>query len=138
MLRRPVAVALALVAAPIAAQAPEIRPGLWEFTIAGAQAGKGVTQRLCFTPQKVKDMKNVAAKGDPPADCKTSNEKVAGKTRSFDLACTKPSPYRARVTITVDGPDNFTMAQDYALERNGKKQEGTMSFTYRRIGECPK
>jgi hypothetical protein len=86
----------------------------------------------------VKDMKSVAAKGDPAGDCKTSNEKVAGKTRSFDLACTKPSPYRARVTISVDGPDTFTMAQEYTLERKGKKEQGTMSFSYRRIGECAK
>jgi hypothetical protein len=138
MLRVFLALTLGLAAGPLAAQTPEIRPGLWEFTIAGARAGKGMTQQLCFTPQMVKDMKNVAAKGDPSGDCKTSNEKVAGKSRSFDLACTKPSLYSARVTITVDGPDNFTMAQDYTMEQGGKKQQGNMSFSYRRIGECKK
>ena len=132
------AFALVLAAAPLAAQSPEIRPGLWEFTIVRAQAAKGVSQQICFTPQMVKDMKSVAAKGDPAGDCRTSNEKVAGKTRSFDVSCTKPGPYSARVTITVDGPDNFTMAQNFTLERKGKKEQGTLSFSYRRIGECAK
>jgi hypothetical protein len=129
--------ALALAAAPLAAQTPEIRPGLWEFSI-GAAAGKGMTQQLCFTPQMVKDMKSVAAKGDPAGDCKTSNETAAGKTRSFDIACTKPNPYSARVTITIDGPDNFSMSQQYKMERGGKSDQGTMAIAYRRIGECKK
>jgi hypothetical protein len=139
MLRTLLALWLGLGAAPLAAQAPEIRPGLWAFTITGARTGgKGLTQQICFTPQMVKDMKGVAAKGDPTGDCKTSNEKVAGKSRSFDVACTKPSAYRARVTITVDGPDSFTMAQDYTIEEGGTKQQGNVSFSYRRVGECPK
>lgn len=129
------ALAVLALAAPAAAQAPEIRPGLWEFTMSAA---KGMSQKICFTPAMVKDMKGVAAKGDPSSDCKTSNEKVAGGTRSFHVSCTKPAKHEADVTVTVHGPDHFSMTQDYVSEHGGKKNAGKMSFVYRRVGDCPK
>lgn len=134
----PAAAALAACAALAQAGAPEIRPGLWEFSLGGPAGGKGVTQQVCFTPQMVNDMKGLAAKGDPASDCKVSNEKVAGRTRTFDVACTRPQSYSARVSITVEGPDRFTMAQDFTVEQGGRKQQGQLSFSYRRIGECRK
>lgn len=133
------ALALGLAALPLyaSAQQPDIRPGLWEFTMAGTgPGGQGIRQTLCFTPQMVKDMKGLAAKSDPSSDCKSANEKVSGKSRTFDVTCTKPQKYEARVTVTVEGPDNFTMAQDYVMETGGKKQQGSMKFNYRRLGEC--
>jgi hypothetical protein len=30
------------------------------------------------------------------------------------------------------------MTQNYAMERGGKGQSGTMAIAYRRVGECPK
>jgi hypothetical protein len=122
-------------AAPAAAQAPEIRPGLWEFTLSAA---KGMTQKICITPAMVKDMKGVAAKGDPSSDCKTSNEKSSGATRTFHVSCTKPSKYEADVGMTVHGPDHFSMTQDFVAEHGGKRNAGKMSFVYRRVGDCPK
>jgi hypothetical protein len=128
--------ALAAVATvlPAAAQTPEIRPGLWEFTMSAA---KGMTQRICFTPAMVNDLKGIAARGDPSSDCRSSREKVSGGTRRFHVSCTKPSPYEAEVGVTVHGPDHFSMTQDYVTERDGKKNPGRMSFVYRRVGDCP-
>ena len=122
-------------AAPAAAQSPDIRPGLWEFTISAA---KGMTQKICFTPAMVKDMKSVAAKGDKSSDCKASNEKASGATRTFHVSCTKPSKYEADVGMTVHGPDHFSMTQDFVAEHGGKRNAGKMSFVYRRVGDCPK
>jgi hypothetical protein len=122
-------------AAPAAAQAPEIRPGLWEFTFSAA---KGMTQKICFTPAMVKDMKSVAARGDPSSDCKTSNEKSSGVTRTFHISCTKPAKYEADIGMTVHGPDHFSMTQDFVTEHGGKRNAGKMSFVYRRVGDCPK
>jgi hypothetical protein len=129
------AVAALALAAPAVAQAPEIRPGLWEFSMSAA---KGMTQKICFTPAMVKDMKGVAAKGDPSSDCKTSKEKVSGGTRNFHVSCTRPSKYEADVALTVHGPDHFSMTQDFVTEHAGKKSAGKMSFVYRRVGDCPK
>jgi hypothetical protein len=122
-------------AVPAAAQSLDIRPGLWEFTMSAA---KGMSQKICFTPAMVKDLKGVASKPDPSSDCKTSNEKVAGTTRTFHVACTKPTKYDADIGLTVHGPDHFSMTQDYVTEHGGKSQTGKMSFVYRRVGDCPK
>jgi hypothetical protein len=122
-------------AVPAAAQSLDIRPGLWEFTMSAA---KGMSQKICFTPAMVKDLKGVAAKPDPSSDCKTSNEKVTGTTRTFHVACTKPTKYDADIGLTVHGPDHFSMTQDYVAEHGGKSQAGKMSFVYRRVGDCPK
>jgi hypothetical protein len=127
--------ALVAVAAPAAAQTPEIRPGLWEFTMSAA---KGMSQKICFTPAMVKDLKGVAAKGDPSSDCKSSGEKVAGATRTFHVACTKPTKYDADIALTVHGPDHFSMTQDFVTQHGGKSQAGKMTFVYRRVGDCPK
>jgi len=122
-------------AVPAAAQSLDIRPGLWEFTMSAA---KGMSQKICFTPAMVKDLKGVAAKPDPSSDCKTSNEKVTGTTRTFHVACTKPTKYDADIGLTVHGSDHFSMTQDYVTEHGGKSQAGKMSFVYRRVGDCPK
>lgn len=129
--------AAALLAAPALAQQPDIRPGLWEFTISQGQ-GKAMTQQMCFTPQMAKDVKNLATKGEAQGDCKATNEKTSGKTRTFDVACTKPTVYQARISVTMESADSFTMTQDFTAEFNGKKQQGSMKFAYRRIGECKK
>jgi hypothetical protein len=122
-------------AVPAAAQAPEIRPGLWEFTLSATQ---GMTQKICFTPAMVKDIKGFASKGDPASDCKASNEKVSGVTRTFRVSCTKPTKYEADVGMTVHGPDHFSMTQDFVAEQGGQRNAGKMSFVYRRVGDCPK
>jgi hypothetical protein len=136
LLRRALQIAAAVGAgAPAAAQPLDIRPGLWEFTMSAAQ---GMSQKICFTPAMVKDLKGVAANPDPSSDCKTSNERVTGATRTFRVACTKPTKYDANIGLTVHGPDHFSMTQDYVTDHGGKSQAGKMSFVYRRVGDCPK
>jgi hypothetical protein len=97
-----------------------------------------MSHKVCYTPAMLKDVKGLAAKGDPSSDCKTSKEKVAGGTRSFHVSCTKPTKYEADIAMTVHGPDHFSMTQDFVAERGGKSQAGKMSFVYRRVGDCPK
>src|SRR5262245_2424094 len=131
-------VAAALVAAtPALAQTgPQIRPGLWEMTLSGMPQ----KQTVCFTPEMVKDMKSLSQQKTPDSDCKSSGESVSGSTRTFNVSCTRPNKYDAKISITVNGPDNFAMTQNYTMERGGKgqAQSGTMSVAYRRLGDCPK
>jgi len=133
---RPHAAALAAVllalAAPVSAQTPQIRPGLWEITISGMPQ----KQTTCFTPEMVKDVKSLAQRGQQSGDCKSSNPKTAGNTHTVDISCTKPNKYDAKVTTTINGPDNFTVTQDYAVEAAGKAQQGKMTMSYRRLGDC--
>jgi hypothetical protein len=133
MLRR-LLLAAAFAAAPAyAQQTPQIRPGLWEMTFTGMPQ----KQTVCFTPEMVKDMKSLSRQ-TPDSDCKSSGESVAGNTRTFNVSCTKPNKYNAKISVTVNGPDNFTMTQNYTMDRGGKAQSGTMSIAYRRLGECAK
>ena len=129
--------AAAFAAAPaFAQQGPQIRPGLWEMTLTGMKQ----TQKICFTPEMVKDMKSLSQQRTPDSDCKSSGEAVSGNTRTFNVSCTKPNKYDAKISLTVNGPDNFTMTQNYTMERGGKgqSQSGTMSVAYRRLGDCTK
>jgi len=130
------AVATLSAASAFAQQGPQIRPGLWEMTLTGMKQ----TQKICFTPEMVKDMKSLSQQRTPDSDCKSSGEAVSGNTRTFNVSCTKPNKYDAKISLTVNGPDNFTMTQNYTMERGGKgpSQSGTMSVAYRRLGDCPK
>ena len=49
---------------------------------------------------------------------------------------TNPVIEDATISLTVNGPDNFTMVQDYAVEAGGKAQKGKLTMSYRRLGEC--
>ncbi|HLB14739.1 MAG TPA: DUF3617 family protein [Burkholderiales bacterium] len=119
-------------AAPVSAQTPQIRPGLWEI----AMSGMPHKQTTCFTPEMVKDVKSLAQRGQQSGDCKSTNPKTAGNTHTVDISCTKPNKYDAKVTTTISGPDNFTVTQDYTVEAGGKAQQGKMTISYRRLGEC--
>jgi Protein of unknown function (DUF3617) len=133
--RRVFAAAVILWGAPaLAQQGPQIRPGLWEMTMTGLPQ----KQTVCFTPEMVKDMKSLSQQKTPDSDCKSSGESVSGNTRTFNVSCTKPNKYDAKISVTVNGPDNFTMTQNYTMDRGGKGQSETMSIAYRRMGECPK
>jgi len=123
---------LLALAAPVSAQTPQIRPGLWEITISGLPQ----KQTTCFTPEMVKDVKNLSQQQTPDSDCKSSGESVSGNTRTFNVSCTKPNKYDAKVTTTINGPDNFTVVQDYAVEAGGKAQQGKLTLSYRRLGDC--
>ena len=124
-----------MLAAPAFAQpGPEIRPGLWEMTLSGMPQ----KQTICFTPEMVRDMKSLSQQKTPDSDCKSSGESVAGNTRTFNVSCTRPNKYDAKISLTVNGPDNFTMTQNYSVAQGGKAQSGTMTIAYRRVGECAK
>jgi hypothetical protein len=126
--------AVVILAAPAFAQTgPQIRPGLWEMTLTGMPQ----KQTVCFTPDMVKDMKSLSQQ-TPDSDCKSSSEQVSGNTRTFNVSCTRPNRYDAKVSLTVNGPDSFTMSQNYSVTRAGKAQSGTMSIAYRRLGDCAK
>jgi uncharacterized protein DUF3617 len=112
------------------AEGPEIRPGEWEITMQGAR--KGIT--FCITPEIVKDVTSLA-KAPPNSDCKTTDAKTSGSTRTFSMKCTKPQ-YESTMTLTVNSPDSFTMKSDYAGTMGDETKKGTMTMTYKRLGEC--
>ena len=123
-------VASLLIAVCAHAEQPEIRPGLWQFTMEGVPFGP----KICITPEMAKDMKSVAQKPDPDSDCKMTDETVTGATRTFKISCTKPEKFDGTVSQTVNGPDNFTMTTEYS---GGQEGSGSMTMNYNRVGDCP-
>ena len=138
MTGRPMCAALlaaAWLACPAVARSQvDVRPGLWEVSITGIGERK---QTICLTPEMVRDMRNLTQRQDPASDCRPSQEKVSGNTRSFVVSCTRPVRYQANITVTVSGADRFAMQQDFTTEINGRSQSGSLFMHYARIGECP-
>ena len=124
--------AVLLLAYTAASSAQDVKPGLYEITISGLPQ----KQSMCITPEMAKDMKNLQQKPDPKSDCKTTGDTGAGDTRSFQVKCTKPMKYEAQVSIAKQGADGFTMKQDYTMDHAGKPQKGSMTMTYKRVGDC--
>lgn len=126
------ALCFSVCAAPLTAQEAPIRPGLWEF----AMVGMPHKQSICLKPDMVKDIKNLSQRQGDGSDCKPSGEKVSGNTRTFKISCTKPHKYDGTVTMIVNGGDNFSMQQDYSMERGGRTQKGSLKINYKRLGDC--
>jgi len=103
----PCAITLAAIVAlvPAVAQAQQIRPGQWEVTMQGMS--KPLT--MCITPDMAKDPSTLMQKRGAESDCKSTNESKSGNTRTFNIACSKPNKYNAKVTFTTHGADHFTI-----------------------------
>lgn len=114
------------------ANEPMMRPGLWEFTMAGIP----MKQTMCITPEMTKDVTKLGKDESMPDNCKHTTPKVSGKSTTFDISCTKPQKMKARMTMTAHSPDHFTMAQDFDMEIDGQRQQGSMSIDYKRVGDC--
>ena len=136
MFTRTAILASALILSPVAlADTPQMRPGLWEFSMTGIP----MKQSVCITPEMTKDVTKLGQDDRAPKnDCKTSKPQVSGKSTTFNISCTKPDKMNTKMTLTSHDPDNFTMAQDYDMEMDGQRQKGSMTMTYKRIGDCKK
>jgi hypothetical protein len=120
-------------AASAHAEGTDIKPGEWEVTMQGAPHGV----KLCITPDVAKDLKTLA-KAPPNSDCKTTDATTSGSTRTFSMKCTKPNKYESTMALTVDGPESFSMKNDYSGTFDGKEKKGMMTMAYKRTGECKK
>ena len=122
----------ALCSAAAWAEAPPIRPGMWEF----AMVGMPHKQSVCIKPEMAKDIQQLAQKNNPGGDCKTSDEVKKGSVQSFKVSCSKPQKYEATVTTNLISPDNFSVQHDYSMERDGRAQKGSLKINYKRLGDC--
>jgi hypothetical protein len=127
-----VALSASLLATAAFAKAPEMRPGLWEFTMSGIP----MKQTVCITPEMANDVTKLGKDDSMPNDCKHTAPKVSGKSTNFDISCTKPLKMKTRMTLTSHSSDSFTMAQDFDMEIDGQRQKGSMNIDYKRVGDC--
>jgi hypothetical protein len=124
---------------PAAAQAQEMRPGLWEFTtqftVPGKAGAQKTTRQQCITPGEVKDKSAFKPPLDPKMGCSMTDFKQDGSRFSYKVAC------KGQVTLTgsVSGestPNAMSMNMD--MDMTNMKGMGTMkqAMTARRLGEC--
>ena len=133
--RAAVVTILTLCSAAAFAQGAQMRPGLWEISMTGMPT----KQNLCITPDMAKDVTKLGKdQRMPESDCKTSTPQVSGNSTSFSISCTKPSKFNSHMTLTSNGPDSFSMMQKYDMDVGGQRHQGSMTTTYKRIGDCKK
>ncbi|MGH8705793.1 MAG: DUF3617 domain-containing protein [Burkholderiales bacterium] len=129
--------AAALAAAPALAQ-PQVRPGMWEYTMKMDMGGKGqpmqMQHKACLTKEQIaRNEHMVPRQGKDDTDCKVTSQKVEGSTVSFVMECTKPEPMRTEGRTTFKG-DSFQSD----LSFTGRNQKFKQQVTARRVGECGK
>jgi len=139
------ACATLLVPADAAAQAPPMRPGLWETTVQTEMAGMpmvmpAMTSNQCVTPAMLESSEDIFREGplggpmqmNPgQTDCTMEEYDLSGRTVTWTMACTQPQ------AMTVTGEMTFD-DETYAGTVRATTPAGlmTMSIDARRVGDC--
>ncbi len=130
-----------LAAAPALAQ-PQVRPGMWEYTMKmhmGDAGGKKsqpmqMQHKVCMTKEQIaRNEHMVPRQGKDDTDCKVTSQKVEGSTVTFVMECTKPEPMRTEGRTTFKG-DSFESDMSFT----SRKQKFRQQVSARRVGECAK
>jgi len=131
------AAALAL-AAPALAQAPQVRPGLWEYRMKMDMDGKAqpmqMEHKACLSKEQIAKSEHVVPRqGGDKSDCRMLTQGVAGSTVTFVMECSRPEPMRTEGRTTFKG-DSFESDMTFT----GRGQKFRQQISARRLGECPK
>jgi hypothetical protein len=126
-------IAALLVPLASAAQPLPIRPGQYEYTIAGFENQKTLE---CLTAADLKgDLAEVFAREADDLKCTASDIKTTGNRMTFITTCQDDDLRIAMDTEMTFGSDSFTVVT------KGKDLAGRMSTTKlsaKRVGECSK
>jgi hypothetical protein len=137
---RPLSVSLLGLAA-FSAQAQEIKPGLWQYTVQmnmpGVPAGahKQSFQR-CVTPREVQD-KSAFMRSDPGSQCAMSDFRQEGAQFSYNVSCKGQPSMTGKVTGTST-PESMNVNMDMTMTPAPAPGMGNMKQTMsaRRVGDC--
>ncbi len=138
MRRLGVLAAALLLAVQAAAQAPQVRPGLWEYKMKMDMGGKAqpmqMEHKACLTKEQIAKSEHVVPRqsGDK-SDCRVTSQNVSGNSVTFVMECSKPEPMRTEGRTTFKG-DSFESDMTFT----GRGQKFRQQISARRVGECPK
>ena len=133
--------AAALILGPAHAAAPNMKDGLWEITTKMEMAGKSggampqQVVRQCVTKKDLDDPRRTTPSGD--SRCKMTDYKLQGNTASWKMACEGQGGMTGTGTITYSG-DSYSGNQAMTMKSSGQVMNMKMSFSGRRVGDCPK
>jgi hypothetical protein len=135
-------VAALLAAAPAFAQAPQVRPGMWEYKMRMQMGGdadsKGqpmqMEHKACLTREQIARSEHVVPRQDgDKSDCRMIKQSVSGNTVTFTMECSKPEPMRTEGRTSFKG-DSFESDMTFS----GRAQKFRQQISARRLGDCPK
>ena len=132
--------AAALILGPAHAAAPNMKDGLWEINTKMEMAGKSGGMpphvvKTCVTKKDLDDPRRTTPGGD--SRCKMTDYKLQGNTASWKMACEGQEGMTGAGTITYSG-DSYTGNQTMHMKSRGQAMDMKMSFSGRRVGDCPK
>ena len=135
----------ALAPSDAAAQAPPMRPGLWEVSVQTEMVGMPmampmITASHCVTPDMLESPDGVFQGGplggpmqmdQTQSDCAMEEYNVSGQTVTWTMSCTQPQ------AVTVTGEMTFTDDR-YTGTMQSTTPAGpmTMNLDARRVGAC--
>ena len=135
--------ATAMSCAPAYAQAPNMREGLWEITTQMEMTGKEGAQmprqtvKHCMTKQDVSDPRRTTPGGkERDSKCKMTDYKMQGNTATWKMACEGEGAMTGTGSITYAG-DSYTGNQTMSMNRSGQVMNMKMSYSGKRLGDCP-
>jgi hypothetical protein len=134
-------VAIALIA-PFAAiaQAPNMRPGLWEITMTNempgmpAAAQKPFVSRSCVKPEQAKDPQQVLPR-DARSKGETTDYKTVGNTATWKMSCTGEQAAKGTGKITWRG-DSYEGLNVIEMGQGGQTMTMSQKYVGRRVGDC--
>jgi hypothetical protein len=121
-----------------AADAPHMRPGMWETTVQVEMPGMPVTmapmtQRHCVTKAML-----VPQNQQPGQTCKLLDHKVSGNTVTWNVECdTEGRTMHGTGTITYTGDSSYKGKMDMTMTGGpGGTMHMTQTMSSHRVGEC--
>lgn len=135
---KPLALLLAAAAATpaLAADAPQMSPGMWEIVATMEMPGLPFkippqTVKHCYTKEELAKAESSAVP-EPGKDCKLTEQKRVGNKLTWKVVCTGKSPG------TGEGEIVFASSQAYdgtmKMETGGRTM--TTRYAAKRVGDC--
>lgn len=129
-----------LIACPAYA-ATNMRDGMWEITTKMEMTGRSdvampqQTARHCLTKKDVEDPRRTTPSAD--SRCKMTDYKLQGNTATWKMACQGKGAMTGSGTVTYNG-DSYSGNQTMAMKQGSEVMNMKMSYSGRRVGDCPK
>lgn len=135
------ALTMALPLAGVAADSPQ-KPGKWQITMEMEMTGMPMKMppqviTKCVTAQDVKDPDKAVPKSQK-GTCKVSDYKVEGNKVSWSVKCEgdNPSTGKGEITYAADSYEGWMKIS--VMGPNNEKQDMTMKYHGKRLGDCDK
>lgn len=137
-----------LAAAPVVADEPLARPGLWEITMTSkgmmGMPPSTVTSKQCLKPEDVEQPEEFAPDVEVPnMECSSGDFTRDGDTMTWQVACISPEmSMEGDGTFKSLGPDayegvvNLKMMMENMPQAGGMSFEITTDYQARRLGDC--